>query len=201
MQVTHHLYNYKFVCWTFGICYVLVLITLANAMVNLPKVYQQHLTAMAAFFSIYYVRCCISNCCCIAIEGFDMIKANDFCKIVKHDDIAVVQLSTRDNAAGDGPDYGNPITIRLFVMKRSRPMKDRGKVHPVGEITELTIQNSGWASYSEEHWSADYAEFVAENYRMKVLALNGIPIEPGKPVIIMDELKKILMQRVNKIGR
>lgn len=124
------------------------------------------------------------------------IVAGDFCRIVKHGDTAIVQLSTRDNAAGDGPDYSEPTKVQLYVVKRAKILNVRGKVHLAGEVVNLTLQNTGWAEYSEAHWCPDYAEFVSENYRMKVLALNGEAVIHEKPIVIMDEVEKMLRQRI-----
>jgi len=122
------------------------------------------------------------------------IAAKDFCRVVKHGDIAVVRLSNRDSACGCAPDWSLTQTVKLHVQRRERAYKERGVVHPAGEICVLAIQNGGWAEYREEDWEPDFALFITEEYRMEIQSLNGEDVIPAKPSInIQNEI--VAMQK------
>lgn len=117
------------------------------------------------------------------------ISAKDFCRVVKDGDTVVARLANRDDATGCAPDWSQPQTFKLYVQRRNKAYKNRGIIHPVGEICVLAIMNSGWAEYSEESWDADFAVFITEEWRMEILSLNGEDVIPSKsPINIQAEM-------------
>lgn len=95
-----------------------------------------------------------------------MVPLND----LKHGSWAVVRLSKRDNAEGTAPLYGKPKYVQLSVHRRDKAVKHGGKVYPKGEIYSLTIGPT-WAEYSEEDYDIQSDEWLCEEYRMKILAV------------------------------
>jgi hypothetical protein len=78
------------------------------------------------------------------------------------------KFARRDNEEGDAPDWGPVKTVTLNVMRRDKAIKHRGVVHPVGELTSLTVKDFDWAEYDQRSYCED-GEFLAEEYRMKIV--------------------------------
>jgi hypothetical protein len=107
------------------------------------------------------------------------ILAKDFLSIVKMGDFAVVRLATGDDASGQRPDWSLPQTVQLYVNKRVLPFKHRGVLHPIGEITNITMLNDNWAEYTGADWCPDFATFEKEEWRMEIQSLNGEDVIPA----------------------
>jgi hypothetical protein len=81
----------------------------------------------------------------------------------------LAQFASRDNAAGDAPDWGAIQIVTLFVFRREKACRRGSKVYPAGQIIELTPREFSWASYSANDFCPEYNEFLAEEYRMRIL--------------------------------
>lgn len=101
------------------------------------------------------------------------MKSTDLLTVVKHGDKALVRLATRDDASGTSPDWSKPRLVNLYVSRRTKPYRK----NPAGQLLMLTLTNESWAEYSPEAYSTQYATFIAEEFRMQILELNGDPIE------------------------
>lgn len=109
------------------------------------------------------------------------IMASNFLKLVADGDSLLVRRATRDNRNGDAPDwsdYGGPHVIIAYVQRRTKAYKERGKIHPVGELLELTVKNGNWAGHSEQDFSKKHCTFNTENYYMEVIQWNGVDVKP-----------------------
>lgn len=95
-----------------------------------------------------------------------MVALND----LKDGSWAVVRLSKRDNAEGTAPLYNKPKRVQLRVFRRDKTIKHGGKVYPAGQIYILSI-GSAWAEYTEEDYDVQSDEWMCEEYRMQILAL------------------------------
>jgi hypothetical protein len=129
------------------------------------------------------------------------ISAQNFIREVKQGDTVLARFATRDNAAGDGPDFGPATNVQVYVMRRLKPLKSRGQIRPAGELVELTAQNFVWASHDEDSWSNDFATFATENYYMQILQLNGADVIPGNPVDMQKERRLIQAALASRFGK
>ena len=80
------------------------------------------------------------------------------------------RFARRDIESGEGPDYGQPRVVTLYIRKSEKELKQRGRVlRPAGAIVELAVKDFNWATYTEDHYCEEYNEFLAEEYRMQIL--------------------------------
>ena len=78
-------------------------------------------------------------------------------------------FANRDNEDGDAPDWGDTKIVTLAVKRRAKAVKQGKETYPAGEIISMTIEEFGWAEYSEEDYESEFHEFLVEEYRMKIL--------------------------------
>lgn len=97
-----------------------------------------------------------------------MVALND----LKDGQKAIVRLSKRDNAEGTAPLYGKPKYVQLSVHRREKAVKHAGRIYPAGQIYSLSI-GPDWAEYTEEDYDVQSDEWMCEEYRMKILAVEA----------------------------
>lgn len=83
----------------------------------------------------------------------------------------MVQFANRDNADGDGPDWSEPTHVTLYVRRRDKDLKHRGRIYKAGEIIELVPNEKSWATYQETDYCPEDKAFLAEEYRMRILEI------------------------------
>jgi hypothetical protein len=94
------------------------------------------------------------------------------------------RFARRDTEDGCAPDWGQPKTVTLFVMRSEKDLKQGRKViRPAGTIVELAVKDFGWASYEEDDFCPEYNEFLAEEYRMQILKIEDAALQTEKPVV------------------
>lgn len=77
----------------------------------------------------------------------------------------LAKFSTRDNADGSAPDYGEPKEVTLSVYRRLKAFKNQ----PAGYLLIVTPNDFAWAEHRQEDYDTRFNEFVTENYRMSIL--------------------------------
>ena len=73
------------------------------------------------------------------------------------------RTSRRDNEAGTAPEYSEWKQGTLYVARREIGYKR----FPAGEIITLTINDIGWAEYSQKDYYPEFNEWLAEEYRLE----------------------------------
>jgi hypothetical protein len=74
----------------------------------------------------------------------------------------LARFATRDNAAGDAPEWSDPREVTLRVT-RYPPTKKRGA------LLCLSVIEFPWAEYTNSDWQPKFNEFLAEEYRMQII--------------------------------
>lgn len=90
---------------------------------------------------------------------------------LKHGMVVEARFSRMDNEHGTHPIWSEWRDVALYVRRREKVIKPKPKFskksHAIGAIIELGVSGD-WASYDEDDYSADYDEWLSEDYRMQL---------------------------------
>jgi hypothetical protein len=81
----------------------------------------------------------------------------------------LAQFARRDTEDGRSPDWGEPKKVTLRILRRTCTVKKGKKICPAGQLLTINVVDFPWAEYIEDDY--ENQEFLAENYRMKVIEI------------------------------
>ena len=85
--------------------------------------------------------------------------------------IVEARFSNRDTPDRCSPEWSDWEIVTLFVRRRDKDLpraRANSRNSKKGDIIELAVHDKSWASYTQADYSAQYDEWMAEEYRMQI---------------------------------